>query len=375
MKLEIWHNLAWSRYKGGVFTALARLARERDAQVHVVQVALTDKSRAALAEVALDRFDYPHEVLFPASYEDIGRLRLYARVARKAWRSDADVTFVAGVDRPEYWVQAIVLALRGRKRAVFFDSTRFDRPSRPIRRLAKRIFFRLVPWSLSYGERARDYAVSLGVRPERALVRPQAAYLPPDYDAGEVPDLRCQHAKEAGPTFLFVGRLSPEKQVDVLICAFARYRAKVPQARLRIVGAGPDSAKLRTLSDRLRVEDAVTFAGPEQDEALRAEYLRATALVLPSQSEPWGLVVNEALHHGCPVIVTERCGCVPELVAGSPCGIVVPSGDSEALALAFEQAADAFADRATIARRCLETIAPFSPEAAARKILEAAAKL
>ena len=113
----------------------------------------------------------------------------------------------------------------------------------------------------------------------------------------------------------------------------------------------------------------------EQDEGLQAEYLRATALVLPSQSEPWGLVVNEALHHGCPVIVSERCGCVPELVAGSPCGIVVPSGDIEALVLALEQAAHAFADRAAIARQCLETIASFTPEAAAGKILEAAAKL
>ena len=372
MKLDIWHNLAWSRYKGAVFTALARQVAGTAVDVHVTQIALTDRRRAALSDVAMERFDYPHKVLFRESYDDISRLPLYSRVLREAWSTDADVTIIPGVDRPEYWLQALVLAIRGRKRAVFFDSTRFDRPQRPLRRFAKRMFFKLVPWTLSYGERSRAYAISLGIRAERALVRPQAAYLPAGYDARHMLAQRKQHGDPSKRVFLYVGRLSPEKGIDTLIDAFSRYRSVDPQAQLRIVGSGPEETALKALAAEHGMEGSVVFPGAMQDDTLQKEYLCATALVLPSRSEPWGLVVNEALHHGCPVIVSDRCGCVPELVAGSPCGIVVPAGDANALAEALAEAANALADRETTALRCLEKVAPYSPDAAASAILVAA---
>ena len=372
MKLDIWHNLAWSRYKGAVFTALARQGAGTAVGVHVTQIALTDSRRAALSDVAMERFDYPHDVLFRESYEEISRLTLYRRVLRESWRSNADVTIIPGVDRPEYWLQALVLAVRGRNRAVFFDSTRYDRPQRPLRRLAKRLFFKLVPWTLSYGERSRAFAISLGIRAERALVRPQAAYLPVGYDARHIPVQRKEHGDPGNRVFLYVGRLSPEKGIDTLIDAFSQYRSVDPQAQLRIVGSGPEEAALKALTAERGVEGSVVFPGAMQDDALQKEYLRATALVLPSRSEPWGLVVNEALHHGCPVIVSDRCGCVPELVAGSPCGIVVPAGDASALTQALAEAPDVFADRRATALRCLEKIAPYSPGAAAAAILAAA---
>ena len=371
MQLEIWHNLAWSRYKGAVFTALARQAPARGADVEIVQIALTDGRRAALSDVAQARFDYPHEILFRQSYDDISRWRLLRRVWRRAWSSAADLTIIAGVDCPEYWLQALILTLRGRKRAVFFDSTRFDRPQRPWRNLAKRLFFRLVPWTLSYGERARDYAISLGVRPERALQRVQAAYLPPEYDEHDIAERR---APQPG-RFLFVGRLAPEKGLDTLVEAFARYAAGDIGAHLRIVGAGQEEARLRTLARRHGMDGRIAFVGPLQDDALVQEYLAANALVLPSRSEPWGLVVNEALHYGCPVIVSDRCGCVPELVAGSDCGIVVPHGDAAALEQALRTARTRFDEPVSTAQRCLLAVAPFSSEKAAAQILDAAERI
>ena len=272
MKLDIWHNLAWSRYKGAVFTALARQDAGTAVDVHVTQIALTDSRRAALSDVAMERFDYPHEVLFRESYEGISTLDLYDRVLREAWSSDADVTIIPGVDRPEYWLQALVLALRGRKRAVFFDSTRYDRPQKPLRRLAKRLFFKLVPWTLSYGERSRAYAMSLGVREQHALVRPQAAYLPAGYDARQISAQRKAYRDLGNRVFLYIGRLSPEKGIDTLIDAFSRYRSVDPQAQLRIVGSGPEEAALKALTARIGVEPSVIFMGPLQDNALQAEY-------------------------------------------------------------------------------------------------------
>ena len=79
VELDIWHNLTWSRYKGAVFTALARQVAGTAVEAHVTQIALTDSRRAALSDVAMGRFDYPHDVLFRESSDDISTLDLYGR--------------------------------------------------------------------------------------------------------------------------------------------------------------------------------------------------------------------------------------------------------------------------------------------------------
>jgi glycosyltransferase involved in cell wall biosynthesis len=103
---------------------------------------------------------------------------------------------------------------------------------------------------------------------------------------------------------------------------------------------------------------------------LYAEYARATALVLPSRSEPWGLVVNEALAHGCPVIVSDCCGCLPELVVNGETGFQHRTGDVTSLAEQLALAPTRFADREATARRCQEVVGRYTPENAAYEILK-----
>jgi glycosyltransferase involved in cell wall biosynthesis len=105
-----------------------------------------------------------------------------------------------------------------------------------------------------------------------------------------------------------------------------------------------------------------------QDEPLSHEYFGASCLVLPSHSEPWGLVVNEALSHGCPAVVSDRCGCVPELIVEGETGLSFPAGDVDALAGALTTAARAFVDVERTARVCMARIARFDPRSAALNI-------
>lgn len=199
----------------------------------------------------------------------------------------------------------------------------------------------------------------------------QAAALPLDYDASVIPAARVRAAPEGDhPLFLYVGRLSSEKQVDMLLTAFASVHAALPEARLRIVDGGPLEASLQSLAATLGCEASVEFTGGQSGQALYANYLEATALILPSRSEPWGLVVNEALHHGCPVIVSNRCGCVPELVEDSVCGLVVEAGDVAGLSAAMFQAATRWQDREAVAMACLARVGPFTPLGAARNIVD-----
>jgi glycosyltransferase involved in cell wall biosynthesis len=176
------------------------------------------------------------------------------------------------------------------------------------------------------------------------------------------------HAASDGPVYLYVGRLSPEKRLDILLKAFRRLRETVPSASLRIVGTGPQGGELLALARDLALGDSVVFAGAKSGVALTQEYLSATCLVLPSWSEPWGLVVNEALHYGCPVVVSHRCGCVPELVEDSPSGLVFTCDDEADLADKLQDAVVRFSNICQVAKDCISQVAPNKPSQAAEQI-------
>jgi glycosyltransferase involved in cell wall biosynthesis len=169
--------------------------------------------------------------------------------------------------------------------------------------------------------------------------------------------------------------LSEEKGIDTLLDAFALVRAKLPRAKLRIVGTGPMHDVLQASVDALGLREAVHFTGSLQDEPLSREYFGASCLVLPSYSEPWGLVVNEALSHGCPAVVSDRCGCVPELVVDGVTGYAFPGGDVGALRHTLVKATQRFDDAEATARRCMERISRFDPRSAAANIARGCATL
>jgi len=371
MRLEIWHNILWSAYKAGVFSALSRQAVALGVELGVVQIATTTQERQALSGVDTSLHQYPYELLFNQSYSAIALRDLVWAVARRTWNSRADLTMLVEISRPEYWVQAVILRLQGRQAAVFCDSTLYDHEQVGLKRLAKRLMFAMCGNVFCYGVRAADYARAYGVSGENIFFRNQAAALPGGYEAGAIP-ARREAAGGDAPMFLYVGRLSPEKRIDTLIHAFARVLPQMPGAVLRIVGGGPQAEALRALAAELGLGAAVEFPGGQEREVIFDNYLAATAFVLPSHTEPWGLVVNEALHYGCPVIVSHRCGCVPELVEGSAAGEVFPCDDVAALAAALLAAPARYADRRAVAQAALERIAPFTPENAAAAILAGA---
>ena len=376
VKLEVWHNILWSNYKAGVFSEMARLCAARGIDLSVIQIAETDSDRVGLSQVDMSRHRYAMTLLFKGTYSAVPTWKLVWAAARRAATTQADLVVLAGYHRPEFIVQAFILWLRGKPRAVFCDSTAFDRPHIWWKTLAKRVSFWLCDYVFCYGQRAREYVRSLGVPMGKTFVRCQAAALPDDYNSATVPAQRVAHAPGGGelaggaPLFVYVGRLSPEKRLDVLIRAFAEARGAMPGAKLRLVGSGPQREALEALVAALGLGEAVELPGGQSKAQLYANYLAATAMVLPSHSEPWGLVVNEALHFGCPVIVSNRCGCVPELVEHSDCGSVVRCDDVADLAAALVAAPGKWADREAVAVSCLRRIAPFYPQNAAGAILD-----
>jgi glycosyltransferase involved in cell wall biosynthesis len=146
---------------------------------------------------------------------------------------------------------------------------------------------------------------------------------------------RSWQVPTTAPVVLFCGKLQPWKRPMDLLQAFAR--AERPDAFLVFAGEGPLRAQLAAEAARLGLESRVRFLGFANQSELPGIYGAADLLVLPSEYEPFGLVVNEAMLCGCPVAVSDRVGARLDLIREGETGRVIPVGDVPALAAALRE--------------------------------------
>jgi len=188
--------------------------------------------------------------------------------------------------------------------------------------------------------------------------------------ASRVAEIRSNATSEALNSFLFVGRLAEVKNLPLLLDAYRSYKQDGGHRNLEIVGHGPLEHSLKASVQRAGLEDSIQFFGFQSYDSLPAWYARTACLILPSVSEPWGLVVNEAMASGLPVIVSDRCGCADDLVEDGLNGYIFSAKDADSLTkcmVTFDALSEA--DRRAMGRRSQEIIARFSPETWADAVL------
>ena len=172
----------------------------------------------------------------------------------------------------------------------------------------------------------------------------------------------------AEPKLLCVGRLIPIKGHLVLLRALAQARAHVPEVTLDVAGRGPLEPALKSYARELGVSEAVRFLGFVSPVQRAIE--DAAIVVVPSLGEGFGMVALEAMERARPVIAS-AVGGLPEIVADGETGLVVPSGDAEALAEAIVALAGDLARAAEMGRAGRErALAEFPPERSAERIEE-----
>jgi glycosyltransferase involved in cell wall biosynthesis len=141
-----------------------------------------------------------------------------------------------------------------------------------------------------------------------------------------------RRSRSPEPLFVYLGRLSPEKGLRLLLGAFARLRERHPAARLRIVGDGPERAGLQRLEP-----EGVSFTGRVSAEEVDRHLEDAWALVAPSLwAEPFGLVAAEAIVRGVPVVAS-AAGGFAETVEPGITGLLFRNGDEDALVDCLER--------------------------------------
>jgi glycosyltransferase involved in cell wall biosynthesis len=297
-------------------------------------------------------------------YEDMSR----ERVARDAIRHLIEVRPDAIIiDALTDWAQARV-SFHAKRRgiAVFmrWATTTLDYERQRWREWLKSFLYGRWDGYLTAGIRADEYLRSIGVDDARI------------YRCGnpvEASRIDAAHRERAparrAHCFLFVGRFIPHKNLDRFLRAFARYREAGGDWGLRIAGLGPLEASLRAAA---KGTPGVEFLGHLQLEALIDEYLTQGCLVLPSISENWGLVVNEAMHAGMPILISTPCGCHPELLDEGGNGFSLDPTNEDSMAASLERfAALDEPRREAMSARSREIIANHLPSSWARSVAAA----
>jgi glycosyltransferase involved in cell wall biosynthesis len=243
-----------------------------------------------------------------------------------------------------------------------------------------RWFLRRIDAHLYVGGENRALLMHYGVPADRLFFAPHfvdnehfAAGAEAARKSGAVQALRREWEAYADATvFLFVGKLVAHKRPRDFVAAIARLAEHGVNARGVIVGAGALESEL-TAEVRAR-KLPVHFAGFQNQRALPAFYAAADCLVVPSESETWGLVVNEAFAAGTPAVVSDEVGCAADLLAGGDTGFTFRVGDVDHLAARLLQFGrepwDVRREQRLAARK---TVARYSREAAAAGTLEAVA--
>jgi glycosyltransferase involved in cell wall biosynthesis len=309
--------------------------------------------------------------LFPEAtdnYPDKAKLRRAFSSALE--QTEPDVVAVNGWNNFGSVIAANCCVRRGIPMIVMSESARQDEGRAWWKELIKRRIVDLYSASLVGGQRHVEYLVELGMPVDRIFT----GYDVVDNNyfgltAQEVRGRESDVRKQCGLPenyFLASARFIEKKNLPRLISAYAEYRrtsqtgGKVPWD-LVLLGDGPLRETLNSQLSTLNLHDHVHLPGFRPYDELPVYYACANAFVHASASEQWGLVVNEAIASGLPVIVSDRCGCAPELVNGN--GFTFdPTNQDELAARLLEMALLSDQERKQLGDNSYRIAANFAPE-------------
>lgn len=246
------------------------------------------------------------------------------RAVRRVLARRSDVLFSSGLTEVEVASTLLVTRWLGIPDVVVTASGPTDvRVRNPVADRLRTLLYPTYSAALVPGSSHADSLRGLGVDDERIFI---SYYAVPGEQYREAAKTPKELSGE--PPLLFVGRLSHEKGVDLLIDAVDRVAGG---AHLHIVGDGSLKGELQAQTEGSGARDRIYFHGFVAREELGAWYAGAALLIVPSVTEPWGLVVNEAMEVGTPALTSDHVGAASVLVRSGYSGETFRSGDVEDL--------------------------------------------
>ena len=361
-------------YRIPVFNVVARRA---GLDLHVIFLAETDETRRQW-RVYKDEIRFSHQIL-PSWRWRAGRTSILLN--RGLWsalnRANPQVIICGGYNYPASW-EALLWARRRRVPFVLWsESNRQDaRAGRAWVESLKAYFLRHCDRFVVPGKASFEYLKTLGCEEGSILTAPNAVdnnlfATHAQSTLGHAIEFRDKW-RLPSRFILFVGRLVQEKGVFDLLEAYSKLESGV-RSEVGLVFAGDGVSREELAQKAKRISPGtVCFPGFAQRDDLAGLYALAECLVLPTHSDTWGLVVNEGMACGLPIIVSTVAGCSADLVDDGWNGYVVPPRDSEKLSVAINGVVRRPEARQWMSAHSLERIRSYSPETCAEGLAAAA---
>lgn len=364
MRVLIVHNILWSHYKAALFSALAAEAADGE-ELLVLQLAESEKKYSELGKAGEIDHRYPYKLLTAGSLDSVTIPQKIRFILSEIRRFKPDIVNLTGYYDPAYWPVIVWCRLSGIRLVLSNESGENDGSRKGIKEQFKKALVRAFDGYICFGTSSARYLLRLGAREDRILSRHAAvineAVIRNVYQHA-LPDRATQKARLGlpGGVIAFVGRLAPEKNLPKLITAFRR--VATGGWKLLVIGDGP-------LRNDVEAQSDICWLGGRPWNEVPEALALADALVLPSSFEPWGLVVNEAMTCGLPVLVSRRCGCTDDLLRPGENGYLFDPEDDASLETALKTFM-ALPDvaRADMGARSLQLISPFSTEKVAAEL-------
>jgi glycosyltransferase involved in cell wall biosynthesis len=360
-------------YRIPVFNALAQ---QQEIDLQVVFLAENDPSlRQWLVYKDEIRFSY---AVLPSWGVRIGRHKFLLNRGLNAAlrRASPDVILCGGYNYPASW-QAMLWARRNHVALLLWvESTAQDlRGNHALIESLKTRFMRNCDAFVVPGKSSFEYLRNYDAPEENIFTAPNAVDIERFARLSEAVRKDAARHRQVlhlpARFFLFVGRLVPEKGVFDLVHSYGTLAAKLrTEVGLVFVGDGMARSELSRQAAAV-VPGSIRVLGFAQRDQLASYYALGEALVFPTHTDPWGLVVNEAMACGLPIISTEAAGCTADLVEDGWNGRVVRVGDVSQLASAMQELAGDGNLRSLMSQRSRERILRYSPEACAAGIAQA----
>lgn len=389
--LIVWGN--WGPYHYARFEALRKLGSERGIRVDGVELF---SSSGHYAWVSPEKTEGVHHLDHGKNESAFRPWLLIRDVVPLIFSLHPDVVFV-----PSYWHWSLfinfVARLRGARIVMMNESHGgTEKPAIRLRSFIKKQIVSAFHAALVGGSPHRRHFTKLGIPENRIFTGYDAVDNRAFMSAAK--KVRADAGKNRSQFglpnryFLNLGRFVEKKNLEVLVRAFARLKpaADGKHHDLVLVGSGETESKLRALCAELslnvvdhhpngKISDTrenehptVHFYGFQQIDTTPVFYALATAFVLPSIREEWGLVVNEAMACGLPVVVSNVAGSIEDLVVSNDNGFQFDPNDEDALVEILQSLIDDPALAERMGARSSEHMANWGCDRFAESALKAA---
>ena len=350
--------------------------RERETQLVGVEIAKTDSTNLWQVDISQGK-NFKRITLFPeTNYHELDRGELENAVEKSLDTIDPIAVALPGWGFPEAKAGFKWGSRNNRSLILMSESNKEDLPRYWLKEQIKKQIVRKFDAALVGGSSHANYVNSLGMDHSKIFLGYDVVdnnYF--ETSAKEIhqnPEEYRNRFQLPQNYFLAAGRFVQRKNFLLLLKAFAQYRQKTQNPwDLVLCGHGSLLKEFELSCQEMNSKDSVFFPGPIQYLDLPAYYSLAKAFILPSIVEPWGLVVNEAMACTLPLVVSNRCGCIHELIEEGRNGFSFnPENITQLTELLVRFSSDKL-DLKMMGSKSLEIIKNYSPKTFAEGLWDA----